>query len=245
MDGNDSNVAATRTTSRDRVHTFLTRVIQIIAVLAPVAYVCGHAHHTARLRGLGLDGSLVSLTFEGYVREGFVALINAFVLVFDALAQQSSWMLLVLSAAVVVVAVTFAYARLSRRGRGRLAAVARRSRNALEVSPGFRLALKTMSASLLLSFLPQFLLAVMFFFILPAVVAERLGSRDAETTWQQVRGISHQPRAFPTIVLPGPAGNQEAKLIECSDLWCIVFDGTRFNALPRDDIARIKGAEFR
>ncbi len=223
-------------------------LITALSLLLPMGYYCGYAARASLLRGLGLDESLAPLDFNGYTRTGFESLYGMLGLALNQIPAEGVLLLILQTLAIftVVAIALFAYYRISKSLRTQLYERLRRSRSAISrTSTGFQITLSMMLTGTLFFLMPICLLFVAFYLILPALGASAVGSDEAQKLWSQVREqhSNRKPRDFATFALSDEEGTRTAKLIECSETWCIAFDRDHFIALHPDEIKRIQGVK--
>lgn len=82
------------------------------------------------------------------------------------------------------------------------------------------------------------LTTLLFFVLLPLVLAEKVGARDARRLKERLAkdvdvGAFPKVHASQGMRLPG-----DARLVQCTPEWCVVFTNGAFHALPKTSIAQ-------
>jgi hypothetical protein len=240
-DAKDAVPPTTDTPTAVRPKGLAEVVLRLFAIVVPALYAMGRFYASSWWQGIGLPSSLERYAFEDYLFLGFYAVLGS---VGEYYIGEVGWRLL--QAPLVVALCVLFYltingamdwlAREIRLAATRLLAMRRFQWLAPVVRTPF-VRVPAISAAITLPILSA-LTTLLFFIILPLVLAEKAGARDARRLEERLaKGVDVS--AFPKVHasqglrLPG-----DARLVQCTPEWCVVFSNGAFHALPKASIAQ-------
>jgi hypothetical protein len=214
-------------------------VLRLFAITVPALYAMGRFYASSWWQGIGLPASLERYAFEDYLFLGFYAALGS---VGEFYGGGVGWR--ILQAPILVAASVMFYLTvnnsmdwLARHARDAAADTAARPRLSwLRRFAQARLVkLPALSAAVALP-LAAGLTTLFFFTLLPLVLADKAGARDAKKLTAKLRAGT-DVGAFPVVQI-SPTGQlgTAARLVQCTPDWCIVFANRTFHALPKASI---------
>jgi hypothetical protein len=220
-------------------------VLRLFAITVPALYAMGRFYASSWWQGIGLPASLERYAFEDYLFLGFYAALGS---IGEYYIGEVEWRLL--QAPFVVALCVFFYLTvngvldwLAIKIRGvahRLFARPRLGWLARAVRAPF-VRVPAISAAVTLPILSA-LTTLLFFMLLPLLLAEKAGARDAQRLKARLSkgvDVDEFPRVF---AAPGMRFPNDARLIQCTPEWCVVHASQGFHALPKGSIAQAGAA---
>lgn len=216
-------------------------VLRLFAIVVPALYAMGRFYASSWWQGIGLPASLERYAFEDYLFLGFYAALGS---IGEYYIGDVGWRLL--QAPLVVALCVLFYLTVN----GALDWIIREIRRAAVAVLAMRrlrwlapivrtpfVRVPALSAAITLPILSA-LTTLFFFMLLPLLLAENAGARDARRLKERLeKGVDLDafPRAHAAPGMRLPAG---ARLIQCTPEWCVVFADRAFHALPKGSIAQ-------
>lgn len=226
----------TTATADPKARSGVEWILRLFALLVPALYAMGRFYADSWWEGLGLPASLERYAFEDYLFFGFYAVLgSAGAFYGDGL----GWRLL---QAPLLVALTVLFYLWVNRFLDWFVLEARRLWAQLVSLRGLRwlqswvrtpyVKVPAASAAITLPLLAG-LTTLLYFTLLPLLLAEKAGERDAS----RLRAKLQDPKVatrFSRVHLPSGGGYPvDARLVQCTPDWCVIFAGGAFHALPK------------
>lgn len=211
-------------------------VLRLFAITVPALYAVGRLYAASWWETIGLPPSLERFAFEDYLFLGFYAVIGSAGAFY---AEGIGWRLLQAPILVGLMVLFFLSTnwvmdwvaiRIRERAGTLLDTPRLRWMRPVVATPFVKV--PAVSAAITLPLIAA-LTTLLFFIVLPLVMAERAGARDAGRLRERLaRGVDVEE--FPLAHLaPGIAHSGTARLVQCTPEWCVLFAAGAFHALPK------------
>lgn len=229
-----------------RVSVAIEFIVKVVAIGVPILYALGRIYSDSYWQELHLPSSLMGYSAEDYLYFGFTSLVSGLARLVGV--EPYTTMAYAALAALVAAAMTILAAFLDT-WMGR---VLKKYATKFEQKIGewkqskhgklvrhvvFGAAIGTGSFVVMM-----FLVALSLCVFLPIVFAATEGKRQASIERDrltQPQPKQGQPALSPLVYYESRGTRASARLMECSDSWCVVFSQEAFVAIPRSDVYRV------
>lgn len=230
-----------------RISAVLPLALGVIAFGVPVLYTLGRVYTESYWDELQLPSSVVSYGVEDYVYLGFVAIFNAVARSFSSAGNGTLRYLLVVTAAVVAIALYWValdkwaaptLKRQAQRVRAWLSTTKIPNRHWLVDTAKVASGLWLLGSVFVIAF------AIAFFFVaLPLAGVYQAGKLQAKRDQSKLLAVGEVPTKYgarPVLHYRDGFGVGKASLLlQCTDQWCVAYEGGFFAAIKADAVERI------